>query len=247
MQAVDLDIFLQAARALLAGHTPYIVGYYNPPWLMAIFAPMALMPYIVARVLWFCISAVLFYKVARHHTHSRLDAIAFMLSFPVLASLQQGNIESLVLIGLLLPASWGNVILAIKPQMAVGALLYNLRYRPKSVLPLAIITVLSIWAFGPWPLALKAAREYTQPWNVAFWWPYLAPMGAWLVWKGIVSKQPLLCIAASVFLSPYVGVTSLCVLWLPLLRVRRASMWATLASWVVALGLLTNRLLCGRI
>ena len=242
MRAVDLDIFLLAAKSILAGHTPYIVGYYNPPWLMALMVPLALLPYDVARVLWFCISAALFYKVAHKFSVSRLDAVAFMLSFPVLASLQQGNIEALVLIGLLLPPPWGNIILAIKPQIAMGVLAYNLRYRPKSVLPLIAITALSIWAFGPWPLALRAAREYTQPWNVAFRWPYLAPMGAWLVWKGIASRQPLLCVAASVLLSPYVGVTSLCVLWLPLLKAKRAAVWLTLISWLIVLILLTKRL-----
>lgn len=110
-----------AALAMLRGESPYEGhGYYNPPWTLLPFLPLALLPARVGRVAIFLISLAGF-GVLLLRLHARPLAMAFFLSSsPIVACLYNGNLDWLPLLSLLLPAPFSLIIAAMKPQVGLG-------------------------------------------------------------------------------------------------------------------------------
>jgi hypothetical protein len=110
----DFAIFWEAARALLAGHSPYSVpGFFSPlPFLLPVL-PLALLPYWAAFSVWTVFNLAALALVARRH------ALRALLFLPVLFSLWVGQVDLIIIALAFTGTWWGLALAALKPQLAV--------------------------------------------------------------------------------------------------------------------------------
>lgn len=115
----DLDVYLQVARALLAGQNPYAVpeAYYPLPFYF-IFVPLALLPLWLSHVVWTAVEITVLVSILRRHA---LYALCFM---PVILALLMGQIDlpMLGVLALVPSARFGGIalgLLMLKPHLAL--------------------------------------------------------------------------------------------------------------------------------
>lgn len=227
-----------AALALLSGHSPYSVErYLNAPWTLIPLIPIALLPpslgWGVFTVCALCIMAWL----AIRHGAGPLGFAAFLLSPPVIHGLLNGNTDWLALSGLLLPPWLGIFLLAIKPQLGIGPALVwiYVAYRRggldgvlRTAGPLTVITMLSFFVFGFWPVGFQ--RALTTWWNASLW-PWSIPFGLVALYFGLRWQRVEPGLIASPLLSPYVLLHSYSGALLAFVRKTKWQAIVVLAMW----------------
>lgn len=117
------QIFRPAALALFNG-TPMPDGFYSPTWVLFPLIPFALLPYETGRTLMLLCAVTSFAYVAYRMGANKIGIIAFLLSPLVIISLFQGNVEWLVLLGLVTAPPIGILLMLVKPQMTIIAILF---------------------------------------------------------------------------------------------------------------------------
>jgi hypothetical protein len=133
------ESLLYAVQQATGRGFPFTMRVWNPPWTMVVLAPLALMPFALARAIWFILCMALFalagYWLGRTYLpEGNVRALAPFLPFltlPTYTSLAQGQINILVLVGLAgalyfierraLLAGALLTLATVKPQIAVGA------------------------------------------------------------------------------------------------------------------------------
>ena len=140
---------------------------------------------------------------------------AFLLSAPVLHSLQLGNVDILVMLGFALPAPVGIFFVLVKPQMGIGMAIFwlveawkrgGIRRVVQTFLPVTAVLGASFALFGNW-LERGSDSFVSSGWNSSLW-PYSIPLGLALLYLALKYVRPRLAIPASPFLSPYVAFNS---------------------------------------
>lgn len=202
-----------ATLAVLRGETPYNgdILFFAPPWVVVPLIPFAILPEDIGRSLFAVVSVAMFAVIAYRLGAKPLGLLAFLLSAPVANCIQTGNVEWLVLLGLLLPPQLGLILLAIKPQSTLGVLLFylveawrkgQLREVIAQFWPLAAMSLLSLLIFGLWPLRVRDYAGYAGSFNVSLW-PYGIPIGLTLLAIALRDRRRDAALIASPFLSPY--------------------------------------------
>jgi hypothetical protein len=215
-----IENYRPAALAIWHGASPYTIDhFFAAPWAVIPLIPLALLPYAMGR--WCLLIAGLcgFAYTAYRLGARPLTLAFFLLSYPVLADLTNGNIEWLAMLGFVLPPQIGLIFVLIKPQIGIGITIYWLieAYQlggivqvGKTSLPLMIVTSLSFLVFGFWPLhfldTLAMARKIETDNSIyynASLWPFGLLIGLALLGISLIKKQKNLSIMAGPFLSPY--------------------------------------------
>ena len=225
---VDFWLLYPAGRAIWNLQNPYIVahGFFSPPWLLVILAPVALLEFQIARWVWFALG-VLCYLIAFKRLGLTSWAIMYLMLSPFFYyDLGIGNYEWLILLGATLPASIGSWIVILKPQASIilfGMWLKQRRW--KVIIPVVTLAVLISLRVYPLP------NQSELPWSADVW-PYGIPIGIVLAWFAIKQDDTLLALAAAPFLSPYVGLQTWIMVLLPLTRNKIGLIVGILVSWV---------------
>jgi hypothetical protein len=119
------------------------------------------------------------------------------------------NIDSLVMLGALLPPAPGLLLLLIKPQIGMGAAIFYLvgAYRTgriagvlRTFAPILIASVLGAVLFPVWIERIVSYPE--NIWNRSLF-PFGIPVGLLLLWTGIRKRNVFLAIASTPFFTPY--------------------------------------------
>ncbi len=170
------------------------------PWAIPFFLPLALIPPSIATALLRAGTLVALYLLTGRVFWK---ALLVCLSAPGLVLLWQGNLDALVALGLLLPASGGLLLLSIKPQVAALAALPLLqRAGWKHALFPALVVLLSTLLWPEWLMRVRLAGVAFGPWDWNLF-PWGVPFGfALLVW-GIRRRDPLLAALATPLVSPF--------------------------------------------
>lgn len=205
--------YYPASRLVLSGHSPYENSYFqNPVWSLLPLIPLALLGPGASALVFFVLSAACFAFVAWRLGARPLAFASFLLSPLTLASLANGNLEGVALLGLVLPAPVGLFFAAIKPQLGLGMAIYwafvawregGLRRLVLTFMPVALALAACYLLFGNW-MAGKTDYVLHGFWNTSFF-PWSLPIGAALAWIGCKSRRISTAAAASPFLSPFVG------------------------------------------
>jgi hypothetical protein len=232
--------FRPAALEMLALRTPYSVPtFYNPPWALIPLLPLALLPAHLGYSILFVLGMFGFSYLAHRLGAKLLILIFVILSYPLLFSLVHGQIEWLVLIGLILPPQIGLFFILIKPQIgAVIALFWLVEaWRNggfilvfKTFLPVSIAFLLSFSIFGFWFFNVENVSSWQ--WNASLW-PQSIPFGVAILYIAIRTRNIRLAMIASPLLSPYVGPHSWSIALLGLLPMSVEVVLVSLATWVV--------------
>lgn len=249
------NMFLPAARAMLAGQDPYATfGFYGPPWALAPALLVAWLPDQAAGAVFAVLSLValgVFFKVRQVKP---MRAAPILMSLPVVASLMYGNLEPFVLLSLIAPRPLGMILLTMKPQLGAVLALYwlldefragGLRAVGRLLWPLALLTGLSFLAYGFWPAVWFDAAMGCDAWgwNVWAWAPWASahpwahafflgiPVTIYALWR----EDQDLALGAGPLVSPYMSILNLAA-WVPVMA--RARLWIVwllcLASWGLA-------------
>jgi hypothetical protein len=213
-ESASLDwtgFFRPAIHLLLEGKSPYQQeGFYNPPWILIPFIPLALLPPKIGGAILFSLSFMLLVFLS-YKLGAKLVTIVFIiLSFPVAHGLYLGSLEPFIYLGLILPPQIGLFFLLAKPQIGFGVAIYwfFVLYKEgriiviKTFAPVIIVTLLSLIVFDKWILKLFATSEL--PWNVSLW-PFSIPVGLIFIIASIYFKKPGYALIFSSFISPYVA------------------------------------------
>jgi hypothetical protein len=240
------SFFRPAALKFLQGQSPYEqAGFLNPPWVLCLLAPFALMPEPLGRAFLFVIAiAVILY--AGYRMGGRLWAlIALLLSPPVIALLFYGNIDWIVVLGLVLSPQIGMLLVAVKPQVGIFVLPVWIlqawqqggwRQVIKISSPLVIVTLISFALYGFWPSHMLDTQGYENVKYMNFsLWPYSIPVGLILLFFGLRRKQMEFALAATPCLSPYVLMHSWIGAFLAIIRNQTLFILAVALVWVLLL------------
>lgn len=211
---------------------PFMIETFtNPPWAV-ILLPHAALPLPAGNAINLLLNVTLLGAVAWRHG-GRWPGLALAFTSPVFFDLARvNNIEWMICMGLLLPARWGAILLALKPHVAGGAALVWARRHGLAVfVPLALVSVASLLLWGWWPARLAGLPPGAPGWNLAPWPVGVVP-GLWLLWQAMRDDDEDLAAAATPLLVPYVAAYSLAVTVALLAgRHRRAAAALWLALW----------------
>lgn len=205
-----------AALAMARGESPYSVSiFYAAPWSVIPLIPFALLPKNIGNLTIFLLGLFAFAYISYKLGAGPGSTTIFLLSASVVGCLIFGNIEWMPLLGLILPAPIGLIFAVIKPQVGIGIVIYwfvhTLRSKGiwetfKVFLPVTIVTLISFWMFGFWPMLFLKTLEQSEnsvlDYNTSLW-PQGAFIGLWLLYKAFKKEEPETAFAASPFLSPY--------------------------------------------
>jgi hypothetical protein len=228
--------FLPAGKALLAGSSPYDVpGYYSPPWILPLFALLALIPQNYAWGL-FSIASFLAYAVSfQRMGASPLALLPLMLSAWVLSGLSHGNIDWIVLLGATLPPAIGIWFVMVKPQMGIVLLVLwsfnayqtgGIRSLLKLLLPISTIWAISL-LFGLY----QNVEWQSFSWNTSFF-PWTLPLGILLTYLAIKKDDGRIALIAAPLLSPYVAFHSWVTINCPFVERKRLLILLFILSWL---------------
>ena len=219
----DWEIYYGAARRVLTGAALYgenviPANYSNPPWVAAILAPFGLLP---IRWGWSMLSAgtiLMVAALARRYLKGWVGLVLVLLSPPFLYTLLHGQIDALVLGGVLLPTAFWPLVGLTKPQVAFTLILGVKRRRwLAALLGTAAVIAASLLLFGNWPRDLiQQSMPYMQ-YTHNLWlglWPFQVPVGIALCLLYLERRDERYLIAASPFLWPYAATSSMLGPWL---------------------------------
>jgi hypothetical protein len=207
--------FLPAIREFLQGGNPYLVGkefygVYEPFWTYLLLAPFALLPFWVGRMLLFFVSLVAFAVTAVKMGASKFQLVMFLCSLPVFGGLYSGNIDFLVTLGYWMPPQIGLFFVLMKPQIGVSIAIYwmymawkegGMREIVRVFTPVTGAYLLSFLMYGFW---FKHLFNMTNnPWNWGLF-PYLVPIGIFLLYKALQQHDLRLSGMSGVMIAPYV-------------------------------------------
>src|SRR5689334_13486496 len=200
-----IENYRPAALAVWQGASPYAIHhFFAAPWTLIPIIPLALLPYAMGRWCLFVVGLCTFAYLAYRLGARPLTLAFFLLSYPVLADLSNGNIEWLAMLGFVLPPQIGLIFVLIKPQIGIGIAIYWLieAYQQGGTLqavrislPLIIVTLLSFLIFGFWPLhfldTLAMARKIETNNSIyynASLWPFGLMIGLGLLGISLIKK-----------------------------------------------------------
>ncbi len=240
--ALDWEVYYLAATEGWENRFTYAV--YNPPWLIWFLFPLASLGMRLgfAVLSAFNLGAVIWsiFRLSQDHVYLRL--LLVICSFPMLYLLVLGQIDGLILLGLVLMAespprhigkiSLGAIISLLKPQMALGGILIGVwkslpRWKVAGILCLFLCFSVVVW--GIW-FRQQELVDPTVPWNRAFpLFPLGWIMGLPLLGYGLWKKQEIYGLIAMPFLVPYFGPHSF--IGMLVFLVAKVPIRATLLGW----------------
>ena len=232
--------FLPAIKIFLQGGNPYLVGkefygVYEPFWAYLLLAPFALLPFWTGRILLFLVSLVAFAVSAVKMGASKFQLVMFLFSSSVFGGLYTGNIDFLVTLGFWMPPTIGLFFVLMKPQIGACIAIYWM-YRAwreggvweivRVFAPVTGAYLLSFLLYGFWLKHLFNMAN--NPWNFGIF-PYLVPIGIFLLYKALQQQDKRLAGMSSPMIAPYVTTYNFSIMLLSLFN--RPALF--LAAWVV--------------
>jgi len=206
---LDWKVYRDAADYLIRGKSPYRIPgklqFYNAPWVLFAILPFLLFPYPYGLALFMSMGFAAFLFIYSRYNKSLLSAMFFLLSAPVVWGLIVGQIDWIVLLGLLLPPQYGLFLVLAKPQ--VGCLValiwlieaYKEKRMVRTFLPVSMAFGLSFLIYGLWALNWIGLVE-AEP---MLWWPYSLILGIPMSLYALKKSNTQLALCASSMLSPH--------------------------------------------
>lgn len=206
------DTYRPAALAMLNGESPFSVEiYYAAPWALVLLMPFAMMPYEIGRAGVFVLGLAAFAYVGYRMGARRWTMALFLCSAAVVGCLNNGNIEWMPLLGIVLPPQFGLILLAVKPQVGVGLAFFWLfiiwkrdgfLVTARTFAPVTILMLISFAVYGPWPLRFGQTIAWSAD-NTSLGW-YGMALGWALLARSIRKGDEGMALASGPLLSPYV-------------------------------------------
>jgi hypothetical protein len=230
-----------ATILLISGHSPYdIKSFLNPPWALIPLIPIAFLPSKIGGGILFAISLSAIIYVAVRMGATPISLIGFLISFPVLFLLLFGQIDWLILLGILMPPQIGLFFVLVKPQAGLAIAIFwlfeafhkgGIRRVLIEFSPVVIMFGLSTIIYGFWFLNTPS-ELFTAKYNFSLW-PLSIPIGAVLLINALRNRKKEISIMSSPFLSPYVAPHSWACALVAILPMQWEAVAASIGSWIM--------------
>jgi len=215
--------------------TPYdIPSFRGMPF--AFFAlPHALLNIDIGNAINLALNILVIAAVARTYAGKSWHiAVAITMTSPMGINLiMSNNIDWIPLSAFLITADClAYPLLAMKPNVLAGAALIRFKHNPNptALIPLMAVLIASIVVWGAWWQHLGSDLMGVS-WNFAPF-PYMIPIGAWVLWDAWKSEDEIKAACATPFLVPYFAPYSLTGLHVLLAsRYRKAAIWLWCIGW----------------
>lgn len=243
--ALDWDgVFLVVARSPLHPYIPE--PFINPPWMAIFLAPFGFVSLHAAKAVnsALCVTLILALVVSRKG--DRFSVLMILTSFPFIAMVANGGLDWVNAIGFLAGGGIGTFIVLAKPQsgsMAFVSWFISSDRKLRFFLVTAVLLAATFLVWGAWPLDMlrnvTAMRERAvglNSWNSAPF-PFLVPIGIWLLWLSAKNRDEFLGALATYCLVPYFAISSLVIAYALLCaKHRRLALvtWTVLWAWAFA-------------
>lgn len=238
--ANDFTCFYEAGSAIASFQSPYSVDcFFSPVWVAILFSPLSVFTREIAYRIY---AAILFgsylfiiWKISKQDL-----VVSLIASFSpfVFMTMQYGNIDWLVLLGLLTPKYLGIWLILTKPQMGFTlAILWAWKiFKDEGLRALFV-------AFTPVTLGLLVSillgMRLPNPGNLSSWsadiWPYGLIIGIPALIMGLKKKDENLALATAPFLTPYIGPMSWAAILPFAMKNRKYISVAVALSWLMVI------------
>lgn len=215
----DWMVISEGSRRLLRGEPVYIFfqehfGYYYPPWLTVLLVPLSVIPLNLGWAIMNTLSIGTIVILGLRYDLNPIKIMLVLFSPALFYNFIQGQLDAIVLLGVLLPRAWWLVVAPLKPQSSLG-LAIGVLTRPniwwRAALIGGIVFGLSLLFFGIWPLAvLDQTRAITRS-NHNVWtgmWPLSLIFGVGISCAAYNQDDERWFLASSPFLMPYATLAS---------------------------------------
>lgn len=183
------------------------------PWAALLLSPLGGLPDRAATAITNAITVLVVALVAKRFGGPDWIALPVLLTPSGFWLFRNGQTEWLMLLGLLFFNGLDAVLLILKPQVAVGAIVSRIRRADKQrrvyLTPLVVVILISFAVWNEWFLKILtfAPVLIKGDWNSSVWpWGVVAGLG--LLWRAWKTGDDRWGVAASPFLSPYVNLPS---------------------------------------
>ena len=243
----DWTIYRRAIAHMLQNYNPYYLPgryqFYNPPWVLILMLPFFIFPppYDAAALM---VATLVGVTYASHKMGGRIWGTILLLTCPpIVACFLCGQIDWLVLLGLVLPPQYGLFLVVIKPQVgAVVALYWFIRTWQTQGLDGVIDTfgpvvcgyLLSFLWFGLWPLRWITLSQQETQLPLTFW-PFGITFGLYLAYRAIQRHNVNDAVYAAPFLSSHVRVYSWAGCFLTLVTEPKLLALMSISMWIILL------------
>jgi len=189
--------------AALRWDNPYYEGWriFNPPWLFPILYPIALLPPAAGGGLLILISII----VVAVYVGSPSKMFFVICSASMVGLITLGQLDALLLLGLMMPKGLGIPVLMLKPQGVFLAILPRLNRW--SILVTVLILGISVLIWGFWWENILANQPNAGV-NISLF-PYTVLPGLILAFYGLKRKSDAFLCVASLCLAPYFMIHSM--------------------------------------
>jgi len=231
-----IDSFWPAAHLPL---DPYSVSkFLNPPWVALLLYPLTFLSERAAQAIIAYLNLSVTLLLITRYGGSRWSFLLTLTSAPFLSLLVNGNMDWLPMTAFLLPAQWGLAVMLSKPQVGLMAgvvWLKQVKRKDLFLIPAICLLLVSFLVWGNWvvdmfrQVQLLNTRSVVGPWNIAPF-PWLVPVGLWLLYLSWKQGDVLIAIAATLCLTPYIAFYSLTA-FLAVLSARNPR--AAVIAWIV--------------
>ena len=231
---IGRDWTIYSVTSLEQLQTPYdIPGFRGMPF--AFFAlPHALLNIDIGNAINLTLNILVITAVAYTYAGKQWHiAAAITMTSPMGVNLIMNNNIDWIPLSAFLVADWlAYPLLAMKPNILAGMALIRFKRNPNIMvlIPLIIMLIASIAIWGAWWQHLGSGLTSVH-WNIAPF-PYMIPVGVFLLWKAWQSDDEIIAACATPFLVPYFAPYSLTGLHVLLAaKYRRAAIYLWCFSW----------------
>jgi len=205
---ISLDWYNYYYPAIQSPGDPFVVtGYLNPPWLVWLLSPLGLLTAVDSHVLWIVIILLLTVRCVYELGGGWLGAVLTVISPGFLLTVMNGQIDVLVLLGLL-TGSW--LLILVKPQVAGLAVVYDVIARRRVDWVAVGVAAVSLVAFLLFMTRPGVNHLLTTVTNITPW-PWGIPLGIILFIISLLRRDKWLAVIATFFVTPYLSGSSLLV------------------------------------
>lgn len=202
--------YLRFFNPALHSKNPYAVkGFYNPFWIfpfvlaVELFGKYKVAAWIVLNLCGFLYA----YLKLQVPSWAILPLLFFSGAF---MSSYVGNIEGIIVLGLVMPAPIGILLLMIKPQVGMAIVAYytldtilHKGWKKTVILlfPFTILLSVSVSIYGTW--FLNSSNIVVEKYNTISFFPYGIPLGIALIVAGVSRKNIGYALMAIPLTTPY--------------------------------------------
>lgn len=226
---------------MLAGRSPFLAAVFNPPWILILLIPFALLPFKLGAAILAFINFAVFGFAALRFGKSPLLAALLLITPAMIRQVIDPNLEFFVVLGLLLPPEIGIFLILAKPQLGAPIVLFWLfeawhqggfRRVLRLLAPISFITIISFIFFGFWPLHALSLPNTAHNYSL---WPTSLIFGLPLFLYALRNRRQDLTLISIPFLAPYYGFYSLHIPLLGFLPSRWETIAAVIGFWIMFL------------